>query len=140
MDYVPLSTVQVAAVFAKGHHPRYNLVTFAVRCSHQRMKCRMHDNVIVSELRSALHTYMFTTIMMREALLALLVFANVRYCIHDSFCRSVGRTGDYLAVNYGGFAPLLVEGVKELDRITTAQQRELHVMRLELQVSHSVSH
>ena len=45
------------------------------------------------------------------------------YC-HCCCCSSEGNSGPFLAVSYAGFAPLLVEGLKELDGIMSGHQRE----------------
>lgn len=45
-----------------------------------------------------------------------------------------GHRGDYLGVNYAGFAPLLVESVKYLDGVVSRHERELDAMQARIQV------
>lgn len=45
-------------------------------------------------------------------------------CCYCCCCSSTGKSGPFLAVSYAGFAPLLVEGLKELDSIMSSHQRE----------------
>lgn len=45
-----------------------------------------------------------------------------------------GHRGDYLGVNYAGFAPLFVESVKYLDGVVSRHERELDAMRVRIQV------
>lgn len=49
--------------------------------------------------------------------------------------RSIGKTGEeYLAVNYAGFAPLLVEGLKAVEEIMSRHREELDELRARLEV------
>lgn len=57
-------------------------------------------------------------------------------CCYCCCCSADGKSGPFLAVSYAGFAPLLVEGLKELDSIVSSHQREAEAR---LQVSHTRS-